>query len=88
MPSAGDLVIYGNGAAEGDVSFIPEHGAHAGPSAEEMNTFLLGPSEMTLPGTITHPSQLYAHFMQYQVGFARCPRSSPEHPDISNATHH
>ena len=88
MPSAGDLVIYGTGAAEGDVSFIPEHGAHAGPSADEMNTFLLGPSEMTLPQLITHPSQLYAHFIQYQIGFARCPKASLEHPDISPATPH
>jgi len=43
MPSAGDLVIYGIGASEGHVSFIPEMGAHAGPSADEMQTFIVRP---------------------------------------------
>jgi hypothetical protein len=32
MPSAGDLVIYGTGALEGNGSYIPELGAHVGPS--------------------------------------------------------
>ena len=67
MPSAGDFVIYGTGAAEGHVSFIPEHGSHAGPSAEEMNTFIVYPAKVTLPASITHPAQLYEHFMRYRL---------------------
>ena len=47
MPSAGDLVIYGIDAPEGHVSFIPEVGAHAGPSPEEMHTFIVRPAQVT-----------------------------------------
>ena len=47
MPSAGDLVIYGIDAPEGHVSFIPEVGAHAGPSPEEMHTFIVRPAKVT-----------------------------------------
>jgi hypothetical protein len=65
MPSAGDLVIYGNDTPDGTVSFIPERGAHAGPSAAEMQTFILRPRHVTLPADITHPTQLYAHFLRY-----------------------
>jgi len=66
MPSAGDLVIYGIDAPEGHVSFIPEAGAHAGPSPEELHTFLVAPPAVRVPGPITHPVQLYAHFVAYQ----------------------
>jgi len=66
MPSAGDLVIYGIDAPEGHVSFIPERGAHAGPSPEEMQTFIVHPATVTLPPRITHPMQLYEHFIRYR----------------------
>jgi hypothetical protein len=66
MPSAGDLVIYGIDAPEGHVSFIAEVGAHAGPSPEEMHTFIVRPASVTLPSPITHPIQLYDHFIRYQ----------------------
>jgi Type I phosphodiesterase / nucleotide pyrophosphatase len=70
MPSAGDLVIYGIDAPGGHVSFIPEVGAHAGPSPEELHTFIVCSAKQTLPLPITHPVQLYEHFMQYQSGQA------------------
>jgi Type I phosphodiesterase / nucleotide pyrophosphatase len=66
MPSAGDLVIYGNDSPDGNISFIPEHGAHAGPSAEEMQTFIVCPANVTLKLPITRPTQLYPHFLAYQ----------------------
>jgi hypothetical protein len=66
MPSAGDLVIYGIDAPQGHVSFIPEMGAHAGPSPQELNTFIVRPAKVTLPSSITHPVQLYEHFIRYQ----------------------
>jgi Type I phosphodiesterase / nucleotide pyrophosphatase len=66
MPRAGDLVIYGIDAPEGHVSFIPEVGAHAGPSPDELHTFIIAPSGVGLPHPITHPVQLYSHFMAYQ----------------------
>jgi hypothetical protein len=66
MPSAGDLVIYGIGAPEGNVSFIPEIGAHAGPSREELHTFIVHPAGVDLPALIDHPVQLYDHFIRYQ----------------------
>ena len=65
MPSAGDLVIYGIDAPEGHVSFIPELGAHAGPSPEELHTFIVRPAKVTLPSSISHPVQLYEHFIRY-----------------------
>lgn len=68
MPSAGDLVIYGIDAPEGHVSFIAEVGAHAGPSPDEMQTFIVAPPGVRLPHPITHPVQLYAHFVAYRVG--------------------
>ena len=66
MPSAGDLVIYGIDAPDGHVSFIPEMGTHAGPSPEEIHTFIVRPAKVTLPSPIIHPVQLYDHFIRYQ----------------------
>jgi hypothetical protein len=66
MPSAGDLVIYGIDAPGGHVSFIPELGAHAGPSPEELHTFVVHPARVALPLPIDHPVQLYDHFIRYQ----------------------
>jgi hypothetical protein len=65
MPSAGDLVLYGIGARDSNVSFIDERGAHAGPSETEMQTFILHPATVTLPAPLTHPAQLYPHFAAY-----------------------
>jgi hypothetical protein len=66
MPSAGDLVIYGNDSPDGNISFVPELGAHAGPSAEEMQTFIVCPAGVALKTPITRPTQLYPHFLAYQ----------------------
>jgi hypothetical protein len=66
MESAGDLVIYGNGAAAGNVSYVAEIGAHAGPSPEELHAFIVHPVRANLPAPITHPLQLYPCFMGYQ----------------------
>jgi hypothetical protein len=66
MPSAGDLVVYGIDAPEGHVSFIDEVGAHAGPSPEELHTFIVAPSEARLSAAIDHPLQLYELFIRYQ----------------------
>jgi hypothetical protein len=69
MESAGDLVLYGNGAPAGNVSYVPEIGAHAGPSPEELHAFILAPARVVLPSPITHPTQLYGWFMRYhEVG--------------------
>jgi hypothetical protein len=66
MPSAGDLVLYGLEAPNGHVTFVGEIGAHAGPTEDEMRTFVVTPPGVTLPGPITHPLQLYPHFARYQ----------------------
>jgi hypothetical protein len=66
MRTAGDLVIYGQGASHGDVSFISEIGAHAGPSHDELHTFIVAPAVVTLPRPLRHPIQLYDVFMRYQ----------------------
>jgi hypothetical protein len=66
MRTAGDLVIYGEDAPEGHISFIPEIGAHAGPSHDELHTFIVAPVEVALPVPVRHPIQLYDVFMRYQ----------------------
>ncbi len=65
MPSAGDLVIYGNDSPDGTVSYVPEVGAHAGPSADEIHTFIVSPADRSPALPITHPLQLYFHFITY-----------------------
>ena len=65
MRTAGDLVIYGQGATEGDVSYIAEIGAHAGPSEDELHTFIIAPVSVELPTPIRHPLQLYDVFVRY-----------------------
>jgi hypothetical protein len=46
---------------------IPEEvGAHGGPSPEELHTFIVRPANVTLPSPISHPVQLYDHFIRYQ----------------------
>ncbi len=60
-------MIYGIGAPAGHVSYLPELGAHAGPSPEELHTFVLHPPTITLGSSpLTRPLQLYSHFMAYQ----------------------
>jgi hypothetical protein len=66
MRSAGDLVIYGIDAPEGNVSYIPERGAHAGPSADELHTFLIHSPGVPVPAPIQHPLELYDLLIQYQ----------------------
>ena len=41
--------------------------AHAGPTADEMQTFIVTPPGVSLPLPITHPVQLYAHFDAYRA---------------------
>jgi Type I phosphodiesterase / nucleotide pyrophosphatase len=65
MPSAGDLVVYGIDASSGHVSYIAEAGAHAGPSPEELHTFVVAPPTARLPSPLTHPIQLYPFFVRY-----------------------
>jgi hypothetical protein len=66
MRCAGDLVIYGVDTPNGHVTFIAEIGAHAGPTPEEMQTFLIADSGLPVPRPITHPRQLYPPFVRYQ----------------------
>jgi CheY-like chemotaxis protein len=78
MPSAGDIVLYGTGAPGGDVTFIDELGAHAGPSEEELHTFILHPPSAPLPEEpLTHPRLLYPHFMAYRIP---APSARPKRP--------
>ena len=99
MPSAGDLVIYGNESPDGNVSFITELGAHAGPAAEELYTFILSPPGAAPPSPITHPIQLYEHFLGYSsdmggperaphtrtLGARRPSRGTPRNPSASSS---
>jgi len=75
MPSAGDLIVYGIGAPESDVSFIAERGAHAGPSEHELHTFIIAPAGALVPEPVSHPVQLYPHFLAYHESAVREARS-------------
>jgi hypothetical protein len=66
MRCAGDLVLYGHGSPDGDVSFIGEQGGHAGPSTDEMQTFIVYPAHVAMSLPILHPVQLYDHFIGYR----------------------
>jgi hypothetical protein len=68
MESAGDIVIYGNDAPEGNVTYIGEIGAHAGPAEEEMQTFVVHPATVTMPTPLEHPARLYDVFQAYRRG--------------------
>jgi hypothetical protein len=67
MRSAGDLVVYGIGAPEGNISYVPEVGAHAGPSPEELHTFLIQPARVKDQSPVRHPLELYDLFASYQT---------------------
>lgn len=67
MRCAGDLVIYGHETPDGNVSYVHEHGAHAGPSQDELHTFVVAPPGAALPLTVTHPTQLYPYFIRYRA---------------------
>jgi len=71
MPSAGDLVVYGIDASTGHVSYIAEAGAHAGPSPEELHTFVVAPPAARLQEPLNHPVQLYPLFARYLDGSTR-----------------
>jgi hypothetical protein len=73
MPSVGDLVVYGTDAPKGHVSYIDEVGAHAGPSPEELHTFIVAPSGAPVPASLHHPLQLYDLFIRYQSERDRTP---------------
>ena len=53
------------------MSFVDERGSHAGPSEDELNAFILHPPSVRLPaGALTHPRQLYPHFLAYREAAA------------------
>ena len=66
MRCAGDLVLYGTDTPQGHVSYIAEIGAHAGPSSDEMHTFLVTPPGVEVAAPVTHPLELYPLFVAYQ----------------------
>jgi len=65
MRCAGDLVIYGTDAPEGTVSYVDEVGAHAGPSRDELQCFVVCPPGSALREPVSHPVELYPHFAAY-----------------------
>jgi hypothetical protein len=68
LPSAGDLVVYGNGANCGlhrHVAFSWEFGSHAGIGQEEVETFVIHPSGVTFDfGRAHHSAELHRFFCE------------------------
>jgi hypothetical protein len=60
LPSAGDLVVYGNGLPGEDVAFAWEFGSHAGVSRDEVETFVIHPREVPYDFTrVSHGADLH-----------------------------
>ncbi len=65
LPSAGDLVVYGNGADIGGrhVAFSWEFGSHAGIGREEVETFVIHPASIEVDfGRLHHSAELHRFF--------------------------
>ena len=74
MPSAGDIMLFGQYAEAGCVSFLGERGSHAGPSEEELYGFVLAPGGVTFDFEgVSRPQDLYPLFAGYREA-AREPR--------------
>ncbi|MEW6731803.1 MAG: alkaline phosphatase family protein [Acidobacteriota bacterium] len=69
MPSAGDLIIYGNygnGSGQGTISYLGERGSHAGLSTDELFAFIIYPRKVEFAfERVTRPNELYQFFSQY-----------------------
>ncbi len=60
LPSAGDLVVYGNGLPGEDVAFPWEFGSHAGVARDEVETFIIHPREVPYDFTrVSHGADLH-----------------------------
>jgi len=67
MPSAGDVILFGQYAPAGCVSFLGERGSHAGPSEEELYGFVLAPPRVRFDfESVSGPRDLYPLFTGYQ----------------------
>ena len=68
MPSAGDVVVFGDYTERGCVSFVGERGSHAGPSEEEMYGFIMTPPGVAFDrARVSGPRDLYPLFAGYQA---------------------
>lgn len=60
LPSAGDLVVYGNGLSGADVAFAWEFGSHAGVARDEVETFVVHPKALPYDFTrVSHGADLH-----------------------------
>lgn len=68
MPSAGDIVLYGNAASDTRaVAFSWEFGSHGGIAADEIESFVIHPAHVDFDfSRITLPEQLHRWFVQYR----------------------
>lgn len=71
LPSAGDLVVYGNGTSRANhhVAFSWEFGSHAGIGQEEVETFMIHPSRIAFDfGRLHHSADLHRFFCETYGG--------------------
>lgn len=71
LPSAGDLVVYGNGTSIGErhVAFSWEFGSHAGIGQEEVETFVIHPAHIDFDfGRVHHSADLHRFFCETYGG--------------------
>ena len=67
MPSAGDLILYGNAGAGTSVAFSWEFGSHGGIGAEETEAFVISPRAAAFDfASVTLPEELHSWFVRYR----------------------
>jgi hypothetical protein len=84
LPSAGDLVVYGNGLPSRDVAFSWEFGSHAGVASDEVETFVLHPKAIAYDFTqVAHGADLHDFLIdQYGVPGVAPPRPAASGPEV------
>jgi hypothetical protein len=65
IPSAGDLIVYGNGLPDGsNVAFAWEFGSHAGVGRDEVETFVIHPAHVAFDFShVHHGADLHDFFV-------------------------
>jgi hypothetical protein len=67
MPSAGDLVLYGNAGPGRTIAFSWEFGSHGGIAADEIESFVVAPRDAAFDfRDVTLPEQLHQWFVRYR----------------------
>jgi hypothetical protein len=88
LPESGDLVVQGwRGEGEQTVAYAWEFGSHGGVAPEEIETFMLHPSDAAFDfERVRRPAELHRYFMErYRPGLQSAPAAPWNEPLHSTA---